>query len=45
MCVYIEPDGAVCECVKFNHYTISINHYNNFLTDTPRIRPEKRGIS
>ena len=30
MCVYIEPEGAVCVRVMFN------NHYNNFLTDTPQ---------
>ena len=36
MCVYIEPEGAVCVRVMFN------NHYNNFVTDTPQIRPEKK---
>ena len=36
MCVYIEPEGGVCVCVMFN------NHYNNFLTDTPQIRPETK---
>ena len=39
MCVYIEPEGAVCVRVMFN------NHYNNFLTDTPQIRPEKETFS
>ena len=39
LCVYIEPEGAVWVCVMFN------NHNNNFLTDTPQIRPEKRDIS
>ena len=39
MCVYIEPEGAVCARVMFN------NHYNNFLMDAPQIWPEKRGIS
>ena len=41
MCVYIEPDSAVCVRVMFN------NHHNNFLTDTPQIRPDEKrhGIS
>ena len=36
MCVYIEPEDAVCVRVMFN------NHHNNFLTDTPQVRPEKK---
>ena len=36
MCVYIEPEGTVCIRLMFN------NHHNNFLTDTPQIRPEKK---
>ena len=36
MRVYIEPEGAMCVCVMFN------NHCNNFLRDTPQIRPEQK---
>ena len=36
MAVYIEPEGAVCVCVMSN------NHHNNFLMDTPQIRPEEK---
>ena len=39
LCVYIELEGAVCVRVMFT------NHYNNFLTDIPQIRPEKIGVS
>ena len=39
MCVYIEPECAVCVRVMFN------NHYNNFLTDTPQTGQKKRGVS
>ena len=38
MCVYIEPEGAVCVRV------ISNNHHNSFLTETPQIRPEKEAF-
>ena len=36
LCVYLEPEGAVCVRVMFNNY------YDNFLKDTPQIRPEKK---
>ena len=38
ICVYLEPEGAVCVRVMFN------NHQNNFLTDTPQIRLEKEAF-
>ena len=38
MCVYIEPESAVCVRVMFN------NHYNNFLKDTPQIGQKKEAF-
>ena len=38
VCLYVQPDYAVCVCVMFN------NHYNNFMAYTFQMWPIKRGI-